>query len=90
MALHAISVFDKVWKWSPETFVLLNASLHVSVSQEWKIHKWPDLSYSFSPIDCCVRIKGKPDPLLNDDIQSWIDFYESDYINFKTFAFLAV
>ena len=35
-----------------------------------KIDKWPDLPYSSSPADCYVRIKGKPDCLLNDDIQS--------------------
>ena len=32
--------------------------------------KWPDLSYSFLPIDCCVRINGKPDRLFSGDIQS--------------------
>ena len=35
-----------------------------------KIDKWPDLSYSFSPIDCCVRINGKPGRLFSGDIQS--------------------
>ena len=38
MSLHAISVFDKVYKWSPE-----EKKLHL------KIDKWPDLSYSFLP-----------------------------------------
>ena len=32
--------------------------------KEVKIDKWPDLSYPFSPIDCCVRINGKPDGLI--------------------------
>ena len=35
-----------------------------------KIDRWPDLSYSFLPIDCCVRINGKPDCLFSGDIQS--------------------
>ena len=35
-----------------------------------KIDEWPDLPYSFPPIDYCVTINGKPDCLLNDGIQS--------------------
>ena len=38
--------------------------------KEEKKDKWPDLAYSFVPIDCCVRIKGKPDGLISGDIQS--------------------
>ena len=29
-----------------------------------------NLSYSFLPIDCCVRINGEPDRLFSGDIQS--------------------
>ena len=47
MSLHGVGIFDKVYKWSPEKVV--------------KIDKWPDLSHSFLPIDCCVRINGEPD-----------------------------
>ena len=36
--------------------------------KEVKIDKWPDLSYSFLPIDCCVRINGAPDRLFSGDI----------------------
>ena len=38
--------------------------------EEVKIDKWPDLSYSFLPIDCCVTIYGKRDHLFSGDIQS--------------------
>ena len=44
--------------------------LHVKSFKRVKLDKWQDLPYSFSPIDCCVKIEGKPDRLLNDDIQS--------------------
>ena len=49
-----------------------------------KLDKWLDLSYSFLPIDCCVRINGEPDHLFSDK------YLDSDRINFKTFVFLAV
>ena len=32
------------------------------------------LSYSFLPIDCCVKINGKPDHLFSGDIQSQISW----------------
>ena len=67
MSLHAISVFDKVYKWSPEKLHLKST---IKCFKEVKIDKWPDLSYSVLPIDCCVRINGEPDRLLIDDIQS--------------------
>ena len=41
--------------------------------KEVKIDKWPDLSYSFIPIDCCVKINGKPDG-FSGDIQSYISW----------------
>ena len=53
-----------------------------------KICKWPEID-SFLPIDCCVRINGEPDRLFSGDIFSHT-FLDSDCINFKTFAFLAV
>ena len=53
------------------------------------IDKWPDSPYSFPPIDCCVRRNGEPDHLFSGDIQPY-RFLDSDCINFKTFAFLAV
>ena len=40
--------------------------------KEVKIYKLPDLSYSFLPIDCCVRINGKPDGLFSGDMQSTV------------------
>ena len=65
MSLHAISVFDKVSKWSPEKIALQK---HHQRSENRQITI--DLSYSFLPIDCCVRINGKPDRLFSGDIQS--------------------
>ena len=35
-----------------------------------KMCKWPEIPYSYSPIDCSVRINHEPDGLLNGDIQS--------------------
>ena len=68
MSLHAISVFDKVYKWSPGKMRL--KSTIIMCFKEVKIYKWPDLSYSFLSIDCCVSINGKPDHLFSGDIQS--------------------
>ena len=65
MSLHAISVFHKackVDKWSPEKLHLKST---IKCFREVKIDKWPDLSYSFLPIDCCVRINGKLDRLFS-------------------------
>ena len=67
MFLHATSVFDKVYKWSSEKLHLKSI---IKGFIEVKIDKWPDLSYPFLPIDCCVRINGEPDRLLSGDIQS--------------------
>ena len=64
MSLHAISVFDKVWKWSPEKIA---PQKHL---KEAKICKWPEIPYSFFPIDCCIKINGQPDRLFSGDIQS--------------------
>ena len=55
MALHAISVFDMVYKWSPEKILHLKST--IKCLKEVKIDKLLDLPYSFLPIDCCVRIK---------------------------------
>ena len=69
MSLHTISVFDKVHKWSPEKKLHLKSIF--KCFKEVKIDKWLDLSYSeFLPIDCCVRINGKPDRLFSGGIQS--------------------
>ena len=68
MALHAISVFGKVYKWSPEKklyFKSINKCF-----KRVKTDKWPDSPYSFPPIDFCVRINGEPDRLFSGDIQS--------------------
>ena len=62
-----MKVFDKVYKWSPEK---LHFKSTIKCFKEVKIDKWPDLSYSFLPIDCCVRINGQPDRLFSSDIQS--------------------
>ena len=67
MSLQAISVFQKVYKWSPEKLHLKST---IKCFKEVKIDKLPDLSYSFLPKDCCVRINGKPDCLFSADIQS--------------------
>ena len=56
----------------------------LSASKEVKIDKWPDSPYLFFPIDYCVRINSEPDRLFSHRL------LESDCINFKTFAFLAV
>ena len=69
MSLHAISVFDKVNKWSPEKNCTSKAPLS-ALKKKVKIDKWPDLYYSFLPIDCCVRINGEPDHLFSGDIHS--------------------
>ena len=42
----------------------------INCFKDVKINKWPDLSYSFLPIDFCVLINGKPDRLFSGDIQS--------------------
>ena len=71
MSLHAIRVFDKVWKLKPWKYDLKST---IKYFKEVKIDKWPDLSYSFLPIDCCVRMNGKPDQLFSGDIQSLISW----------------
>ena len=52
-----------------------------------KIDKWPDSPYSFFPIDDCVR-------MVSQTFYSVVifshRFLDSDCINFKTFALLAV
>ena len=53
MYLHATSVFDKVYKWSPEQMHLKST---IMCFKEVKIDKWLHLSYSFLPIDCCVSL----------------------------------
>ena len=71
MSLHAISVFQvhKVYKWNPEK--LAPQKHHcIKCFKKWDKKKWPDLSYSFLPIEYCVRINSKPDYLFSGDIQS--------------------
>ena len=41
MSLHAISFFDKMYKWSPEKKHLKST---INGFKEEKIDKWPDLS----------------------------------------------
>ena len=67
MSLHAISVFNMAYKWSPEKIHLKSI---IKCFKEVKIDKWPDFSYSFLPIDCCVRINGEPDRVFSGDVQS--------------------
>ena len=71
MTLHAISVFDNLYKWSPEKLHLKST---IRCFKELKIDKWPDLSYSFLSIECCVRMNGEPDHLFSGDIQSYISW----------------
>ena len=56
------------------------------LEREVKIDKWPDLSYLFSPIDCCVIINHEPDGLFIGDIQS--DILIVICISLETFVFL--
>ena len=65
--VHATSVFDKGVKMKPWKKLHLKST--IKCFKQVKIDKWPDLSYSFLPIDCCVRISGKPDHLFSGDIQ---------------------
>ena len=44
MALHAISVFNKVYKWSPGKKMHFK-SIIKSASKKWKKDKWLDLPY---------------------------------------------
>ena len=69
MSLHAISVFDKVYKRSPEK---LHLKITIKCFKEVKIDKWLDLSYSFLPIDFSVKMNGikKPEGLFSGDIHT--------------------
>ena len=71
MSLHAISFFDKVYKLNPEKIV---PHKHHEVLQKSENRQVTRFTILISLIDCCVRIKGKPDCLLDDDIQSYILF----------------
>ena len=53
-----------------------------------KICKWPEIPYSFSPIDCCVRINGQPDRYSVVIFSH--RYLDRDRINFTTFVFLTV
>ena len=66
MSLHAISVFDKVEKM--KSWKKLHFKSTIKCFKEVKIDKL--YTYSFLPIDCCVRINGEPDRLFSGDIQS--------------------
>ena len=87
MAFHTISVFDIRCK--NEVLKNLYFKSIIKCFKTVKIDKWPDLPYSLSPIDCCVRINGEADRLFSDDIQSY-RYLGNDRINIKTFVFLAV
>ena len=50
--------------WSKnETLKKLHFESVIKCFEEVKIYKWPDLPFSFSPIDCSVRINHEPDGL---------------------------
>ena len=70
MSLHAISVYDTLIRCKNEALKKLHLKSTIKCLKKVKIDKWPDLSYSFLPIDCCVRINGEPDHLFSGDIQS--------------------
>ena len=53
-----------------EALKKLHPKSTIKCFKEVNIDKWPDLSYSFLPIDYCVRINGKPNRLFSGDIQS--------------------
>ena len=53
-----------------ETLEIMHLNSTIKCFKELEIDKWPDLSYSFLPIDWCVRINGEPDRLFSGDIQS--------------------
>ena len=67
MSLHAISVFDKC---KHEGLKKLQLKSTIKCFKKVKICKWPEIPYTFLPIDCCVRINGLPDCLFSGDIQS--------------------
>ena len=66
MSLHVISVLKRY----KNEALQMHFKSTIKCFKEVKIDKWPNLSYSFLPIDCCVRIYGKPDRLFSGDIQS--------------------
>ena len=52
--------------------------------KEVKIDKWPDLSDSFLPIDCCVRMVSLTILFSGNYSVIHVDRYlDSDYINFR-------
>ena len=53
--------FHKIW--AKCLYMILSVSLMRQGVQnkEETIVKWPNLYYSFLPMDCCVRINGRPD-----------------------------
>ena len=53
-----------------EALEKLHLKSAIKCFREVKIDKGLDLSYSFLPIDCCVRINGESDHLFSGDIQS--------------------
>ena len=56
MSLNAISVFDKGVQMKP-----WGKKKNLKSIIKWLKEMKMDLSYSFLPIDCCVRINGEPD-----------------------------
>ena len=71
-----------------EALKKLHLKSTIKCFKEVKIDKWPDLSYSFLPIDCCVRINGEH--AIYSKVIFSHRYLDSDRINFQTFVFLAV
>ena len=70
MSLHAISVFVSLIRCKSEALKKLHLKSTIKCFKKAKICKWPEIPYSFLPIDCCVRINGLPVRLFSGDIQS--------------------
>ena len=64
--MHSVSLI----RCKNEALKKLHLKSTIKCFKEVKIDKWLDLSYSFLPIDCSVRIIGKLDRLFSGDIQS--------------------
>ena len=69
MSLHALSLMSLI-RCKNEALKNCTSIAPFKFFKEVKIDKWPDSSYSFLPIDCCVKMNGKPDRLFSGDIQS--------------------
>ena len=67
---YMLSVSVSLVCYTNEALQNLHCKSTIKCFKEVKIDRCPDLSYSFLPIDCCVRINGEPDHLFSGDIQS--------------------